>query len=185
VYDELYGAWLREKESVDVLALPKDFFFRLAQYVKKLKEESRMLDEKSTRARLLLQEAKNAKKLSEELIRLRYEKLVKKTMVGEQIAREGLTAEEEKLYGEIATSAESYENFLKGVLSGNSSTVKAEIKEKPKKRVLRFLREVPAIIGADMKPYGPFKPEDVASVPAENAKILIKQGLAVEIEAKI
>jgi DNA replication factor GINS len=73
---------------------------------------------------------------------------------------------------------------LKGVLSGNTS-VKVEAKEKPKKRVLRFLREVPAIIGADMKSYGPFKPEDVASVPAENAKILIKQGLAAEVEAKI
>jgi DNA replication initiation complex subunit (GINS family) len=29
-----------------------------------------------------------------------------------------------------------------------------------------------------MKIYGPFKAEDVASVPAGNAKILIKQGLA-------
>ena len=185
MYDELYEAWLRERENSDVQTLTKDFFSRLAQYVKKLKEESRMLDEKSIRARLLLQEAKNAKKLSEELMRFRYEKLVKKTMAGDQIARESLTAEEEKLYGEIVISAESYENFLKGVLSGNSSIFKTEIEEKPKKRVLRFLREVPAIIGADMKSYGPFKPEDVASVPAENAKILIKQGLAAEVEAKI
>jgi DNA replication factor GINS len=185
VYDELYEAWLKEKENADVQALPKDFFSRLTQYLKKLKEESRMLDEKSTRARLLFPEAKNAKKLSEELIRLRYEKFVKKTMAGEQIAKEGLTAEEEKLYGEIASTVETWQNFLKGVLSGNSLTAKAEIKEKPKKRVLRFLREVPAIIGADMKPYGPFKPEDVASVPAENAKILVKQGLAVEVETKI
>jgi DNA replication factor GINS len=185
VYDELYEAWLREKENTDVQTLPKDFFSKLAQYVKKLKEESRMLDEKSTRARLLLQEAKNTKKLSEELIRLRYEKMVKKTMAGEQIAKEALTVEEEKLYGEIASSIESYQNFLKGVLSGNSSAVKVEAKEKPKKRVLRFLREVPSIIGADMKPYGPFKPEDIASVPVENAKMLVKQGLAVEIETKI
>jgi DNA replication factor GINS len=185
VYDELYEAWRREKENADIQALPKDFFSRLTQYVKKLKEESRMLDEKSTRARLLLQEAKNAKKLSEELIRLRYEKFVKKLMSGEQIAKEDLSAEEEKLYGEIASSVESYQNFSKGVLSGNTSAVKVEAKEKPKKRVLRFLLEVPAIIGADMKSYGPFKPEDVASVPAENAKILIKQGLAAEVEAKI
>jgi DNA replication initiation complex subunit (GINS family) len=111
--------------------------------------------------------------------------MVKKTMAGEQIAKEALTVEEEKLYGEIASSIESYQNFLKGVLSGNSSAVKVEAKEKPKKRVLRFLREVPSIIGADMKPYGPFKPEDIASVPVENAKMLVKQGLAVEIETKI
>jgi DNA replication initiation complex subunit (GINS family) len=35
-----------------------------------------------------------------------------------------------------------------------------------------------------MKTYGPFKPEDVASLPQENAKILVKQGVAVEVEAK-
>jgi len=49
--------------------------------------------------------------------------------------------------------------------------------------VVRFVQEVPAIIGVDMKTYGPFKPEDIATLPAENAKILIKKGLAVEIEA--
>ena len=52
-----------------------------------------------------------------------------------------------------------------------------------KRAVLRFLRDVPAIIGADIKTYGPFKAEDVASLPVENAKVLIKQGLAEKIEA--
>ncbi|MFB0514796.1 MAG: hypothetical protein ACETVQ_04380 [Candidatus Bathyarchaeia archaeon] len=50
--------------------------------------------------------------------------------------------------------------------------------------ILRFIQEIPAIIGADMKTYGPFKPEDIASLPIENARILIKQGVAVEVEAK-
>jgi DNA replication factor GINS len=185
LYDELYEAWLREKENADFQALPKDFFSRLAQYVKKLKEESRMLDDKSTRGRLLSQESKNAKKLTEELIRLRYEKMLKKTFAGEQVTKEALTIEEEKLYGEIASSVDSYQSFLKSVLIGNSSAIKVEDKKKPKKTVLRFLREVPSIIGADMKPYGPFKPEDIASIPGENAKILVKQGIAVEVETNI
>jgi DNA replication initiation complex subunit (GINS family) len=185
VYDELYEAWLRDKKSADVQTLSKDFFSRLAQYVKKLKEESRMLDEKSTRARLLLLEAENAKRLSEDLIRLRYEKLLRKTTLEEPTAQEGLTSEEKKIYCEIASSAEDYQNFLKGVLSGNSSTFEADVEVKMKKRVLRFLREVPAIIGADMKLYGPFSPQDVASLPAENAKILVKQRLAVELQMNI
>ena len=70
---------------------------------------------------------------------------------------------------------------MNGVLSGRSSSV--EPREKAKNHVLRFLKEVPAIIGVDMKPYGPFRPEDVASVPVENARVLVKQGLAVEVEA--
>ncbi len=184
MYDELYEAWLREKESSDVQALPKDFFSRLAQYVKRLREECRMLDEKSTRGRLLVQETKNTRKLSEELIRLRYEKMLKKTLTEDQVTKESLTAEEEELYRELASSFESYSSFLKNVLSGNSSDLRVEIKGKPKKTVLRFLREIPSIIGTDMKPYGPFKPEDIASLPIENAKILVKQGIAVEVETK-
>ncbi len=185
MYDELYETWRREKESSDVQTLSKDFFSRLAQYMKKLKEESRMLDEKSTRGRLLVQEVKNARKLGEELIQIRYEKMMKKTLAGDHVTKEDLTAEEEKIYEEIASSFESYNSFLKGVISGNSSSLMFEAKEKPKKKVLRFLREVPSIIGTDMKPYGPFKPEDVASLPSENAKILVKQGIAVEVETKV
>jgi len=184
LYDELYEAWRKEKENVEVQLLPKDFFDRLAQYVKRLREEGRMLDEKTTRARLLLRESKNVKKLCSELIQLRYEKVLRRVMAGETVVKEGLTDNEEKLFQEIAASTESFQNFLKGVLSGRSPSVEIEVKEKAKKRVLRFLQEIPAIIGVDMKTYGPFKPEDVASVPAENARVLVKQGLAVEVEVK-
>jgi DNA replication initiation complex subunit (GINS family) len=47
---------------------------------------------------------------------------------------------------------------------------------------LRFVKAVPAVVGVDMKTYGPFMVEDVASVPVENAKILVKQGLAEKVE---
>jgi len=49
---------------------------------------------------------------------------------------------------------------------------------------LRFVKEIPAIVGSDMKTYGPFEPEDIATLPLENARILIKQGVAVEVEVK-
>jgi DNA replication initiation complex subunit (GINS family) len=34
-----------------------------------------------------------------------------------------------------------------------------------------------------MKNYGPFEVEDLATLPLENTKILIKQGLAEKVEA--
>jgi DNA replication factor GINS len=201
LYNELYKAWKAEKENVEVQPLPKDFFTRLAQYFKRLKEESRMIDDKTVRARLLLEESKNVKRLSEELIRLRYEKVLEKTKVGEPLATDGLAVEEEKLFKDASGSAEAFTSFLRDVLSGKSSDAKtSNVSETPnedakaslraertaavggRKSVLRFLQPVPGIIGADMKPYGPFKPEDVASVPVENAKVLVKQGLAVEVE---
>ncbi len=43
---------------------------------------------------------------------------------------------------------------------------------------VRFLKDVPAIVGADMKTYGPFKKGTLAALPKENAEILIKMGAA-------
>ena len=63
------------------------------------------------------------------------------------------------------------------------SKVEAEKTEISHKRVtLRFSKNVPSVIGVDMKTYGPFAVEDIASLPIENAKILVKQGLAVLVE---
>jgi len=183
MYNELYEAWRREKESAEMQLLSKDFYTKLAEYMRRMREESRMLDEKTTKARLLMQESRNVKKMVKELILLRHEKAVKKVSIGEMVQKEGLTQEEEKLIKEVAPPFEAFQALLKDVLGGRLPQV--ESKEKPKKRVLRFLKEIPAIIGADMKTYGPFKPEDVASLPLENAKILTKQGVAVEVEVKL
>ncbi len=47
----------------------------------------------------------------------------------------------------------------------------------------RFVRDVPSIIGVDLKTHGPFHKEDVARLPRENAESLIRQGAATEVRA--
>jgi DNA replication factor GINS len=75
------------------------------------------------------------------------------------------------------------QNFAKEILRGRLTDV--GVQHQHKRAVLRFLKDVPAIIGADMKTYGPFKVEDVASLPVENAKVSVKQGLAEKVEVRI
>jgi DNA replication factor GINS len=182
LYDELYAAWKKEKENVEIQRLPRNFYAKIAEYVKKIREESRMLDKKTTKAKLLNREFKSVKNMAEELVRLRYDKALKKSLARETVPRGVLIEEEEKVYGEILPLAEAYQVFLKGVLRGRLSRI--ERQEKPKKTLLRFVQEIPAIVGSDMKTYGPFEPEDIATLPSENARILVEQGVAVEVEAK-
>jgi DNA replication factor GINS len=99
---------------------------------------------------------------------------------GEKVPTDVLTVEEEKIYKEISSFAEAYRNLVKNILHGYAP--KAGIETKRRRVVLRFLKDVPAIVGADMDTYGPFKAEDIASLPVENAKILSKQGLAEMVE---
>jgi DNA replication factor GINS len=183
LYNDLYEAWKRERENPEVQPLPKDFCKKLAEYMSKTRKESRMLDGKTIRAKLLMHETKNAQKMVKELLSLRREKTVRKTLAGETLPVESLTGEEEKLAKEVSPSLESFHTLLRDILGGRTPQVGT--RGKPKKRVLRFIKDIPAIIGADMKTYGPFKPEDVASVPHENARILVKQGVAVEVEVNL
>jgi len=93
-----------------------------------------------------------------------------------------LTPEEEKICLRVSPLAETMQNFAKEILRGRLTDV--DVQHQHKRAVLRFLKDVPAIIGADMKTYGPFKAEDVSSVPVENAKIFVKQGLAEKVETE-
>jgi DNA replication factor GINS len=180
LYNELYEAWKREVESVELEKLQPDFYSRIADYVKRLKGEGRMLDKKTVKAKLLKVEMRNVKRMIHELVQTRYKKTIGKLVEGEGLRFDVFQAEERKLYGGVSPIAEAYPRLIDGILHGNLPKEGAETKHK--RAVLRFLKDVPAIVGSDMKTYGPFQAEDVASLPTRNAKILIKRGVAEKAE---
>ena len=180
MYNELYDIWKQELESLDLGRLPPDFYSGIADYLRKIKEESRMLDKKTANASLLKIEMRNVKRMLRELIRTRYKKLIRKMAKGEKVSLDVLTVEEQKIYMGASPLTEAYQSFAENLLRGK--VLKMGVGRGHKRAVLRFLKDVPTIIGADMKTYGPFKVEDVASLPVENAKILAKQGLAERVE---
>ncbi len=180
MYSKLFEAWKKEKETVEIQPLIKGFYTDLVAYMKKIREERRMLDERTVRGRLLLQEEENVKRMVEELARARYEKMIRTVSTGELIPTSTITEEEEPLYKNISAQIDSFQTFIKNLLLGRTQqeTKKSSVGQ----MVVRFLQEIPEIVGADLKTYGPFKPEDVASIPKENAKALIKRGIAIEVE---
>lgn len=56
--------------------------------------------------------------------------------------------------------------------------VEVEKVEKVEKVKIRFLKDMPAIVGADFKVYGPFVKGDVAELPKVNTDIIVKQEIA-------
>lgn len=180
MYGELLEAWRQELESVELVKLAPGFYGKAADYLKHLREESRMLDRRTSKARLHREEMQNARRLLRGLVQLRFKKLIRKVSDGEKVASELLTVEEEKICLGCSPIMEAYQGFAKGLLRGQVLGIEAA---KQRRRVaLRFLKEVPEIIGADVRTYGPFKVEDVASLPTENAQILTKQGLTEKVE---
>ena len=184
MYDELYAAWRFELENTELGGVPSDFYARAADYLRRIKEENRMLDKKTVKAGLLEHEFARVKSMLKELVWARSNKLVTLITESQKIPSSLLTVEEEGMCTVFLAFAESYQKFAKKLLLGqvSSQISKVSTKNVHKRVALRFIKKIPAIIGSDMKTYGPFMAEDVASVPLENAKILVKQGLAVMIE---
>ncbi len=180
MYNELYELWRKEKENEKTLQwLPKDFYARITSYMKKTREENRMLDKQTIKAKLLDLEFKNVKIMASEVFELRYRKLWEKAFARETLTRDVLIEEEEKLYEEILSLSEAHYAFSKDILHGHLS-IEKDVRNTMV--VLRFVQEIPALVGSDLKTYGPFMPEDIATLPPENARVLIKQGVAVEVD---
>ena len=56
--------------------------------------------------------------------------------------------------------------------------------EKPKLLALRFLQDVPKFVGRDLQVYGPYKVDEMASLPPELAQILLAKGRAEEVRLR-
>ena len=184
MYQELYDAWRKERLARDLQPLSKDFFEKAANYTKKLRESQRMIDNRTMKARLLRQELDNSKRLVSGIAATRFEKIVESTLVEEISIPVGLlTNQEETILQKLLEASNQYSRLRRDLSEGRQPEGAASTSEDlPQKILVRFACDVPAIIGVDLRTYGPFKPEDIASLPAENARALIQQGAAVKIE---
>lgn len=207
MYDQLFAAWKREIEDPTLGGLDSDFYTKITEYLAHIREDKGALDKKSVKVALLEHEARNVERMLKELLDLRYRKILKTIKRLHKAPIELLTPEEAKMAQNAVAFENNYEQFTKNLLGGESKPITVTITEpapvpisqllqpetpKPevktpthvthKRLTLRFVKSIPAIMGADMKSYGPFVAEDVASLPELNAKILVKQGLAVLVE---
>lgn len=175
-YKIVYELWKKEKENKDLQKIPSDFLGQLSDYVKFLKEQQRMLDEKSVRAKLLRAEYDRARQLITELIRVRSDKILERIRVGDMPT--DVCTEEMMLYRGFVSVIGDYDEAQKRVMEG----MDLEARKTRRGRVLvRVLQSVPAFVGSDMKRYGPFMREDLASIPVENAEILDRKGIVVKV----
>jgi len=182
MYRQLYEVWRNEAEATTIQPLTKGFYPKIREYLKGLEEELGLLDVKSLKFRLKKQELSQASRLARLLVEMRLKKMASSCQIqGESVYPENLTDEEKALHSQIVETSKSLKSFAADILE--TEILKPSPKVKPHRAtVVRFTKETPAIMGADMKSYGPFKAGDVASIPTENIEGLIKHDIAKKVE---
>ena len=169
----LYQVTLREVTNNDLQEIDPDFYTYVSNFIGKLRGENYDGAESKINNNLigLITE------LATLVLRIRIEK-IKDSSVNIKnlldIEKFILTSEDE--------TKEREEMILSGILNGKSKLLES-IAQKTKIQLVsvRILKEVEQMIGSDSENYGPFKPEDIATIPLENAQTLITENLAVKI----
>jgi DNA replication factor GINS len=96
-----------------------------------------------------------------------------------------LTEEEKYILDAEKESERRRNDILVAIITGRPKVLESISKRvRSKQIVVRFLKPMEQFMGVDMKRYGPFRQEDVAVLPFENARSLIENNHATEVQSK-
>jgi DNA replication initiation complex subunit (GINS family) len=177
LHSELYKAWKSEKTSELPQPLPSDFYGRATAYLSGLEDQRTSGNAHALQDRLTVREKEIAERLLAEIKQARLRKISSSSLEGRSINPQNLTDEEKTLLESLQTSREKLIR-VQTLIEPPSSSPKAEL------TIVRFLQDIPEIVGVDLRMYGPYKKEDVGSIPIQNAHALIRQGAVRAIDVK-
>ena len=172
--NKLHHVVLRETESDTIQEINPDFYRNLSDFIGDLKKQEFDGVESKIKEAII----DTATKLTSLLINIRLDKISKL----ENIDFKNLLDEEKFILDAEEEQRERIEMILSATINGKSKFLESiSQNHKTKTVVIRFLQEVDEIIGADLEKYGPFKTEDIATIPYENAQALIAKNIATKV----
>ncbi|MGC8816645.1 MAG: hypothetical protein ACP5PX_02370 [Candidatus Hadarchaeum sp.] len=177
--EELVKAYREEKSSRELAEISDDFYQSVGRHISSLNAELSRAD--AVRKELLRGELRSVVFMVEEIHFTRLVKAMAAIARGEAPAP--LIERERDAFGEIRRTLERlYAEMVQPAISGKVEVTAPQRITNTLCILLADFRE--RIVGADLRTYGPFTKGEIASLPALNAEIMVKHGLARRITVK-
>jgi len=172
--DSLHRTVLRETENDSLLEIKPNFYRNLSDFIGNLRKQE--FDDVENKIKDTMIEM--VTELTSLLIHIRLEKISN----SDDFDISYLLDEEKFILDSLDEQNERTEMILSATINGKSKFLESLAENhKIKKVVIRFLDNVDEIVGADLEKYGPFKAEDIATIPYENAQALIAKNIATKV----
>ncbi|MDA4119542.1 MAG: hypothetical protein OK436_03045 [Thaumarchaeota archaeon] len=164
-----------EIASETLTQLSTDFYSTLSSYSQKLKRSAGSGNSEVS-VRLIATQTRMIESMVRQLLKLRTKKAMRQNALLQLLPEERYVCSAEQKF------QRRFETMVEAVSSGQPSFVEfAHASESQRSVTVRFVKRVNELVGLDMKHYGPFEADDVASIPAASADILVAGGDAVEV----
>lgn len=155
-----------EKDTNKPTKLPDNFFPDIREY----------LDRKAAARGEELWELQAARQRLQDILDIRERKIINMALYSLRsgMIPENLSPEENTLFDSVVSLLREFQEKRKLVLEGKQE----------KRDVVAILNPVPKFVGVNLQTYGPFKPGDVATLPQENARLLIEKNAAEKVKTE-
>ena len=172
--NSLHLVVLRETENDSILELDANFYRNLSDFIGNLRKQEFDGVEGKIKDTVI----EMAVELTSLLLHIRLDKISK----SDELELGYLLDEEKFILDSQDEQSERIEMILSATINGKSKFLESIAQtHKTRKILVRFLQEVDEIVGADLEKYGPFKIEDIATIPYENAQALIAKNIATKV----
>jgi len=173
----LYSTLVREIENDLVQEIDPEFYRAISENLGKLKSEGYDGIENKIKTRFV----EIVTQITNLLLKTRIEKAAGDT----RLDLTNLLDEEKYILESRQELEERKETVLSATLNGRTKLLQTMAKKhKTKPVTVRFLRDFDQFVGADFAKYGPYKAEDVATLPNENAQALIAKDISVKLSVE-
>jgi len=170
----LYDLVLRESESDSVLEIEPNFYRKISDFIGSLRKQEYDGIENKIKEGLI--------NMTSEMTSLLLQIRLNKVIHTDSMNFENLLDEEKFILDSEEERRERTEMILSATIHGRSRLLESiSQSHKTKTVVVRFLKEMDELVGSDLEKYGPFKAEDIATIPYENAQALISKKIATKI----
>lgn len=186
---DAYSLLLKEVEIATLQSISLDTYQNIAIVLESLRGQRYEGVEEKIRDRMVDMICNSA----EILLETRYRKLLEQqqqaggsalhSTINAGVDYSKLTEEEKYILDGQKESDKRRMAVLAATLRGRPKVLESiSARIRSKQVVVRFIKPMEQFIGTNMTKYGPFLQEDVAVIPFENARSLIENGEAVEIQ---
>ncbi len=199
-YDILYQHWLQEFENEELTKLSEDLYGRYKSNSSFLSNLT-LNDEDKIKTKIIESYKDNFEFLFNDFMKVReikitnlieperlfYQNLISAIKGFKKVKASFIYDQSHKIKDKIIKEAQVEvldvnEDFNQEITDLPSEYIAKEKTNQFNYILVKFLKKTPALVGIDLLNYGPFEKENIAFLPYENAKILIFEKFAQNIE---
>lgn len=177
VYKAILDLWYRERTSNNLCEISRDLEDQVYTYAAQARRDIRISDKRSIESIVQRQEMSMVRQLVESIFDIRLRKIILLAMQGKQV--ENLMDFEKYAYFNLSRIISEHRDRIRNV--AYDMKIRSPRVEERHRFLVHFIEPFSRVIGEDIKPYGPFKLNDIATLPAGNVRALARRHLANRI----